>query len=66
MGHDKVEAIDATDLFPDSEEGALASAIDHGGIGHYYVKRADGWAVITHKEYWRLTMRKYAGDVFSG
>jgi hypothetical protein len=64
----KAEAteIEAIDLLPNSEEGALASAIDHGGIGHYYVKAADGWRVITHAEYWRRTMDKYAKDVFRG
>ncbi len=56
----RAEHIDAIDLLPDAAEGALASAIDHGGRGHYYVKTADGWKAIDHEEYWRRTMAKYA------
>jgi hypothetical protein len=66
---DRVEVIDAIDLFPDAKEGALASAIDHDGTGHYYAMTADGWKTISHKEHHRRVMEKYVGnieDVFRG
>jgi len=66
---DTVEIIDAIDLFPDAAEGALASAIDHNGTGHYYAMTADGWKTISQKEHWRRVMEKHVGnieDVFNG